>query len=219
MNWIADQRADASARGLWNDQTGLPTGAGMENALNQYGQGLVAGTSGPSNVAARIAGQAEKLGFSVSRDASKLSASKYLELTHDKLPNSDIKIRISDHDLPPSYGPPGDYDVHAGSPRDQSVSWYDTIKSLADKIGQPPPSLAQSAITRQNNIESAQVAAEAARKQAIASAPAVTPAQIQRKLLDETYPGDISPHAQRAARYEAEHPGEVEWVRSYDPRK
>lgn len=46
-NWVAAQRADASARGLWSDQTGLPTQAGLLDAARQYGQGIIAGTSAP----------------------------------------------------------------------------------------------------------------------------------------------------------------------------
>ncbi len=46
--WIAAQRAQSSAAGLWNDTTGLPTGAGVLDAARQYGGALVAGTSEPA---------------------------------------------------------------------------------------------------------------------------------------------------------------------------
>lgn len=47
ITWFAQQRADASAKGLWNDKTGLPTQKGLLNGLGQYGDALVAGTSAP----------------------------------------------------------------------------------------------------------------------------------------------------------------------------
>lgn len=40
-DWIADQRAQSAAQGLWNDQTGLPTAAGMKNAA----MGIALGTN------------------------------------------------------------------------------------------------------------------------------------------------------------------------------
>jgi hypothetical protein len=52
-NWVQSQRADASARGLWNDSTGLPTQAGMINAMQQYGGALAAGTSAPEGAGIR----------------------------------------------------------------------------------------------------------------------------------------------------------------------
>lgn len=53
LTWIAQQRAVASARGLWNDETGLPTQKGLLNGVSQYGDALVAGTSAPGGGVAR----------------------------------------------------------------------------------------------------------------------------------------------------------------------
>ncbi len=47
-DWVSAQRAQSSAAGLWNDETGLPTQAGLINAVRQYGGALVAGTSEPA---------------------------------------------------------------------------------------------------------------------------------------------------------------------------
>ena len=79
---------------------------------------------------------ARKLGYSVDRDASKLSESKYLTLSHDKLPDQTIRVRVSGHDLPPSYGSPGDYDVDArGSSRAMATDWASTSRALARRVG------------------------------------------------------------------------------------
>jgi hypothetical protein len=49
--WIAQQRAKSSQMGLWNDQTGLPTAAGIVNAGQQYGNALLMGTTAPETQA------------------------------------------------------------------------------------------------------------------------------------------------------------------------
>jgi ParB-like nuclease family protein len=59
IDWIAAQRADASARGLWNDTTGMPTQAGMADAMKQYGGALVAGTKTPSAPKLPVRGPSE----------------------------------------------------------------------------------------------------------------------------------------------------------------
>jgi hypothetical protein len=51
-DWIAKQRADAAARGLWDDASGMPTQAGIIDAMQQYGGALVAGTAAPGGPAA-----------------------------------------------------------------------------------------------------------------------------------------------------------------------
>lgn len=48
QQWIEHQRAISAARGLWNDQTGLPTGAGVVDAGQQYAQGILMGSTAPS---------------------------------------------------------------------------------------------------------------------------------------------------------------------------
>src|SRR4029077_7625007 len=47
-NWLTQQRQISADRGLWNDQTGLPTGAGIVNAGQQYGNALLMGTTAPA---------------------------------------------------------------------------------------------------------------------------------------------------------------------------
>lgn len=46
-DFIANQRAKSAAMGLWNDQTGMPTQAGLVNAAQQYGNGVMMGTTAP----------------------------------------------------------------------------------------------------------------------------------------------------------------------------
>lgn len=45
--WLAEQRAKSANMGLWNDQTGMPTGKGLVNAGQQYGNALLMGTTAP----------------------------------------------------------------------------------------------------------------------------------------------------------------------------
>jgi hypothetical protein len=47
QDWLDQQRKISSDLGLWNDQTGLPTGAGIVNAGQQYGNALLMGTTTP----------------------------------------------------------------------------------------------------------------------------------------------------------------------------
>ena len=47
--WLAAQRAKSSQMGLWNDQTGLPTGKGFVSAAGQYGNALMMGTTAPGD--------------------------------------------------------------------------------------------------------------------------------------------------------------------------
>jgi hypothetical protein len=45
--WLSEQRAKSAKMGLWNDVTGLPTGAGLVNAAQQTGNALLMGTTAP----------------------------------------------------------------------------------------------------------------------------------------------------------------------------
>lgn len=46
-NWMADQRAQSAAQGLLNPRTGLPTRAGVMNAVGQWTNALLMGTTEP----------------------------------------------------------------------------------------------------------------------------------------------------------------------------
>lgn len=65
----------------------------------------------------------EELGFNITRDSSRLSSSTYLTITNYRATvgkgNDDLLIRISNHDLPPSYdGKYGYYDFDLKSKYD-----------------------------------------------------------------------------------------------------
>jgi hypothetical protein len=52
--WLAEQRAKSAKMGLWNDQTGLPTGAGLVSAAGQYGNALMMGTTAPKGATSSL---------------------------------------------------------------------------------------------------------------------------------------------------------------------
>jgi hypothetical protein len=88
-------------------------------------------------------------GLRVEPDFSGLSDSRYLEidLSKDDDTIDRIKIRISNHDLPPSYdrgrGGSYDYDVYTDSLRNGNTgstwSYAKLIKKFAEKLGKPLP--------------------------------------------------------------------------------
>ena len=178
----------------------------------------MAGATTPATIADRIAGYATKLGYDVLPSASNLSSSRYLSLQHDLLPDTMLKVRVSDHDLPPSYGSPGNYDIR---PSDGSY-WADVVKSLADRVGQTVPSAVQRVLRKPQALQ----------------VPTQIPSQIapqnpelarQISLLSDAYPNmaaAIQPNAPNAGAarlaaarmYEAANPGQVDWMRSFDPR-
>lgn len=199
---------------------------------------LMGATTSPADVAGRIAKHAGKMGYSVSRDASNVSASNYLNLAHEALPDGPLKVRVSDHALPPSYGRPGDFDVIAGrgGARETGIGWAETLRALATRVGLPVPSVAQSVLTRTANKEATAKAAENAAIEARRIAdqtwhmkPATSDVAHQLQMLAREFPDyaeKIAPNAPNAGRfrrevaalYEAQNPGVVQWVKSIDPR-
>jgi hypothetical protein len=148
----------------------------------------------PTTIANRIAAYASKMGYAVSRESSAISGSEYLNLTHDALPDVDLKVRVSAHDLPSRYGSPGDYDVHTSKPREWSVGWADVIKSLANRVGVSPPTAASlgndTKIAKLNSFEG------------------------QLALLKKAFPGQVNGRTMNdlATQYEAANPGKVPWT-------
>jgi len=179
MDWIMGQRA-------------LPPQSASEIG-GMYASSLLMGTISPATIAGRLAKYADKMGYSVAREGSALSGSQYLNLSHESL-DGPLKVRISDHNLPPSYGVPGDIDVHAGTPREESVGWSDAVKHLADRIGVSPPSAGSLA--------------------ADARAAKLGSFDGQVELLRKAFPGQPilrDPNAY-ASQYEAANPGKVAWT-------
>ncbi len=176
-----------------------------------------------SDIAQRIVDHAKDMGYYALRDSSKLSASKYVGLAHDKLPDQTVKVRVSGHDLPQSYGSPGDLDVYTNErPSGTGIHWTDAIANLAGRVGSDVPALAKREITRRHNI---QVEAERCRKDNVAAevaARAAKPPSVadqQRALFAANYPGSSDPAHKLAARYNEDFPDhKIAWVRSFDPR-
>jgi hypothetical protein len=194
QGWLAQQRASGVASGMLDPQTGWPTQNALIDAAKQYSGSLMASTAAPTSIASRIATYASKMGYAVDRDSSKISGSEYLNLTHDALPDTTLKVRVASHDLPGQYGSPGDYDVHAGQPRDFSVGWSDTVKSLADRLGIAPPSAAS-------------IAADT-------KAAKANSFDGQMAVLKQAYPGQVNARTMNdlATQYEAANPGKVNWT-------
>jgi hypothetical protein len=190
------------------------------DAAREYGQALVAGTSGPGGkmtsraMSARIGKYAEGMGYNVTPEGSNLSSSQYLTLTHDALPDS-LKIRMSDHELPPSYGSPGNYDIR---PSDGSF-WAEVVKSLADKVGADVPAPVRSILTKAE----AQKAADAALQR---QSPAYQEAMLAKDYPDEWAAdmgmdsmGRSAGRRDLAAKYEADNPNDpIKWAPYLKPR-
>jgi hypothetical protein len=194
QTWLSQQKASGVASGMIDPDTGLPTSNALIDAAKQYSGAMMASTAAPTSIASRIAGYASKMGYAVDRDSSKISGSEYLNLTHDALPDVNLKVRVAAHDLPGQYGSPGDYDVHAGEPRDWSVGWADAVKGLADRLGVSPPSAASigadTKAAKANSFEG------------------------QMALLKNAFPGQVNAGTMNdlATQYEAANPGKVSWT-------
>ena len=86
----------------------------------------------------RVAKYAKDLGYSVEESGSNVSESKYLEV-YDKNTEVGYKIRISGHDLPPSYPSP-DFDIDSGKyesgaikyKRAMGSTWSSVVQKLAE---------------------------------------------------------------------------------------
>lgn len=169
----------------------------------------------------RIAKNAADLGWHVDRrQASSASGSNYLTLSRptgasDSFGDpvmSTVKVRVSDHDLPPSYkGMMGaaDFDVGVGGVRgDAQGDWADAVKWLADRAGVSPPASVRAAITKReaDAARGAQVeAANLARTRAIQQAAADLDARVMQAFPTEwaaadAKSGDARREAKRALR-------------------
>jgi hypothetical protein len=177
---------------------------------------LMGASSNIKSIPQRIAQYAEGMGYNVARESSNISGSEYLSLLHDKLPDQNLKVRVSSHDLPSRYGSPGDYDVHAGAPRDTSVDWKYVVQDLAQKAGVPVPGPVARALSAANTRDD--IAAQGAERIRM-----MNPA-YQEGILQQAYPqewaraqtmqsGDRSAaRGALVAAYEQANPGKVPWA-------
>ncbi len=115
----------------------------------------------PERTAETIARQLERAGFSVERAASGVSSSRYVTASLRDADGNYVlepyKIRVSDHDLPPSYGG-ADYDV---GPHDLGNSdWTRVVNLLTERAGLSVPPAVKAVMTRNARIRE-QMEAEA----------------------------------------------------------
>lgn len=141
---------------------------GMLPFVPAMGAMTAMGSRSSRDIADSIARWAEEMGLSVERLRSKLSGSQYLSVSHAD-PDGNVlgqrKIRVSDHDLPPSYGQmhgEADYEIgpHAMGAEGGST---DAVMWMADQFGLPVPKGMSGAVARRQN-ELAEVAARRQRE-------------------------------------------------------
>ncbi|MBK8246276.1 MAG: hypothetical protein IPK85_02535 [Gemmatimonadetes bacterium] len=168
----------------------IPYFAGMASKPSTY------------QVGDRIRKYASEMGWEVTDTArSGASGSNYLHLARpsgkvDKYgdPIMDhVKLRISDHDLPPTYKRTigeADYDVGVGgkSRMDEQGGWADAVGWLARRAGVEPPKGARRYMTPQ----AAPVAASAMEPESVARALASNPAAMDmaRRIMAPGVPRD-----------------------------
>ena len=176
-----------------------------------------------TTISKRIAEMAKEMGYSTAKDASKLSGSQYLGLNHEKMPDKTLKVRVSDHDLPPSYGSPGDYDVYVNErPSLNGIHWSDAVMHLAKRIGEKPPALAEREFNRRQEVERDKAEKELTMQR---SNPAYQEGMLQQKYPAEWASAIAMEGAKRsdarrslAARYEKENPGHLVWAPYLRPK-
>jgi len=104
-------------------------------------------------VTEKIARMLEKVGFGCQVSGSGLSSSQYVIASHDEIDT--IKIRISDHELPPTYANnnPSNYEVGENNNYSccQLKEWFIVVKIICDKHNMNYPSTLKSMITRAKN--------------------------------------------------------------------
>jgi hypothetical protein len=143
-------------------------------------------------LADRIMRYAEALGYDAKRSGSSLSASQYVEVAHEER-DLVLKVRISDHVLPPSYGRGGDYEV--GDHADAHGSWAGAVAWLAAKVEAPVPGPAKRILAAEQRARAEIEAMRArAREAAIAAAQeheARKAALLARAAADPAFAADL----------------------------
>lgn len=111
-------------------------------------------TGRTEEIAKRLKAVAEALGYEVEEQRSHVSESRYLYCCLPPLaddPDADpppaVKVRVSAHDLPPSYKD-ADHDVDSGGNRPMGAHWAVVAAALARRVGKPVPAVARQALTR-----------------------------------------------------------------------
>lgn len=113
-------------------------------------------TVDPQITANRIAEHLRYVGLSCSTAGSSISESIYLTVSNEL---DEIKIRISSHDLPPSYGERNGWAVVEVDPRrnpvgrqDAVVAWAIAVKRVAELFGLQPDRRTVAAVSRAERV-------------------------------------------------------------------
>lgn len=173
------------------------TARGMLSA--DFGRGITAddprvdlamalATATPRVLADRIARYGERMGYSIDRGASNLSSSNYLTARRFSPDGTEIgdpfRIRISNHELPPSYGRGGDFEVrlpNATNTGHTHGDWADAVARLAEMAGvRPPP-----AVTRLLNQRKPELATQAAEQASLRTAAQSTAQRVASALRSD----------------------------------
>lgn len=103
-----------------------------------------------SNIADRIASHAEVLGYATTRSGSSSSGSQYVTVwladDHGNEIVGDLKIRVSDHDLPGRYEQ-AHYEI-GPTLRGYGMTWAGVVAELARLAGRPVPRAVKAQLTR-----------------------------------------------------------------------
>lgn len=107
-------------------------------------------------------------GFSVGRDGSGLSSSQYITAAiYDDEGGyvfEQVKIRVSDHALPPTYGSMNGWADYEVGPHYEAVSdWTRVVVRLCERAGLAIPATVRALITRQASAKAKMAVAEAGR--------------------------------------------------------
>lgn len=109
-----------------------------------------------------VADHAKKLGYDVEKRGSASSGSEYLNLSIGDGDNfQTLKVRISDHELPPTYGLMHGYADYEIGPHDSGAvrGWAGVVDDLAKRAGKPTPSAAKAQLTKQEKLRRSQAEA------------------------------------------------------------
>lgn len=147
-----------------------------------------------NDIAERIARYAAQFGYDVERHGSASSSSQYIELafykeyddgSHDY---ETLKIRVSDHDLPPTYGALSGYADYEVGPHDSGTEWDIVVADLAERTGNPLPPAVKAAQTRKAKLAAEWAAREAKmsewQRQVKAESGLVTAEMVRQGLND-----------------------------------
>lgn len=156
----------------WDEQPKTDIAMGFTGSTTPAVKGILGAVSGAGknmidDLASRVAGGAEGLGYKVGREGSNLSSSQYLTLSHPALEDA-VRIRIADHSLPPTYARQhGPADIELG-PHGEATGWENALANLARRVGADVPRDAAEEIARAAAEREALAAVDASRAAAYA---------------------------------------------------